>query len=268
MITIVEPLLHIPGVQYGRAVGLILILGIFILGIYYMRQKKLPYIRRVAAIDAIDEAVGRSTEMGKPVLCSYGRGGFAYSVIAAMSVLGHVARIAAETDTRLLVPTGGSHTGYLTRELAVDIVRSQYQMAGKPEMFNMDDMPFLSGEQYSFTAGYIGMLVRERPGAVIMTGGHSSEAMNIAEMANLVGALTITSGTYVSNMAALACASDYIMLVDEQPAAGAYLSKDIEQLATIRVIDIYKVLSLVFVVVGLILLNATGNDFIRRLLAT
>lgn len=268
MITIVEMLFHIPGVVSGRALGLILIIGIFILGIYYMRRRKLPYIRRVAAIDAIDEALGRSTEMGRPILCSYGRGGFAYSVIAAMSVLGHVARIAAETDTRLLVPTGGSHTGYLTRELAVDIVRSQYQMAGKPEMFNMDDMPFLSGEQYSFTAGYIGMIVRERPGAVIMTGGHSSEAMNIAEMSNLVGALTITSGTYVSNMAALACASDYIMLVDEQPAAGAYLSRDPEQLATIRVIDIYKILSLVLIVVGLIILNATGSDFIRMLLAS
>lgn len=185
-----------------------------------------------------------------------------------MSILGHVAKTCAETDTRLLVPTGGSHTGYLTRELAIDIVKGQYTAAGKPEMFNEDDMPFLSGEQYSFTAGYVGMLVRDRPGAVIMTGGHSSEAMNIAEMSNLVGALTITSGTYVSNMAALACASDYIMLVDEQPAAGAYLSKDPEQLATIRVIDIYKVLSLLLIVVGLLVLNTTGNDFIRRLLAS
>jgi len=263
-----ELLFEIPGVESGRAFGLILILGIFILGIYYMRRGKLPYIRRVAAIDAISEAVGRSTEMGKPVLCSYGTGGFGYAVIAAMSILGHVARTCAETDTRLLVPTGGSHTSYLTRELAIDIVKGQYTAAGKPEMYNEDDMPFLSGEQYSFTAGYIGMLVRDRPGAVIMTGGHSSEAMNIAEMSNLVGALTITSGTYVSNMAALACASDYIMLVDEQPAAGAYLSKDPEQLATIRVVDIYKVLSLLLIVVGLLVLNTTGNDFIRRLLAS
>lgn len=263
-----ERLFEIPGIEPGRAVGLILIIGIFALGIYFMRRKKLPYIRRVAAIDAIQEAVGRSTEMGKPVLCSYGRGGFAYSVIAAMSILGHVAKSCAETDTRLLVPTGGSHTGYLTRELAIDIVKGQYAMAGKPEMFNEDDMPFLSGEQYSFTAGYIGMLVRDRPGAVIMTGGHSSEAMNIAEMSNLVGALTITSGTYVSNMAALACASDYIMLMDEQPAAGAYLSQDIEQLATIQVIDIYKVMSLALIVIGLIILNVTGNNFIGNLLAT
>jgi len=108
-----ERLFDIPGIESGRAVGLILILGVFILGIYYMRRKKLPYIRRVAAIDAIYEAVGRATEMGKPVLCSYGRGGFGYAVIAAMSILGHVAKTCAETNTRLLVPTGGSHTGYL-----------------------------------------------------------------------------------------------------------------------------------------------------------
>jgi len=263
-----KPLFDIPGIPSGRFLGLVLVIMIAVLAIRQMRKKELPFIRRVAAIDAIDDAVGRSTEMGRPVLVSYGIGDFSYSLIAALSILGHVSRICADTDTRLIVPTGGGHTSYLARELAVDIVRTQYVLAGKPEMFREDDMPFLSGEQYSYTAGYVGILVREHPGSVIMTGSHASEAMNIAETANLVGAITITSGTYVSNMAALACASDYIMLMDEQPAAGAYLSKDREQLATIRVQDIYKVLAMTLIVVGLILLNVFGSGFFLDLLST
>jgi len=262
-----EPLLEIPGIYSGRLLGLILVAVIFVLTIYYLNAKKLPYIRRVPALDAIEEAVGRSTEMGKPVVCSFGIGGFGYWTIAGLSILGHVAKLCAETDTRLIVPTGGSQSSYLTREVAVDIVKTQYILAGKPEAFREEDMPFLSGQQYAYTPGYIGILIRERPGATIMTGSHYSEAMNIAEISNLVGAITITAGCYTSNMAALACASDYIMLMDEQPAAGAYLSKDIGQLATLRVQDIYKVLAIVLVVIGLIAINA-GSDAILRLLST
>jgi len=263
-----KPLLQIPGIPSGRILGLVLVIIIAVLAIRQMRKKALPFIRRVAAIDAIDEAVGRSTEMGRPVLVSYGIGSFDYSTIAALSILGYVSRMCADTDTKLIVPTGGGHTSYLTRELAVDIVRTQYTLAGKPEMFREEDMPFLSGEQYSYTAEYIGILVREHPGSVIMTGSHASEAMNIAETSNLVGAITITAGTYVSNMAALACASDYVMLMDEQPAAGAYLSKDREQLATIRVQDIYKALAMTLTALGLILLNILGSEFFLDLLST
>lgn len=37
------------------------------------RVGKLPYIRRVAGLDAIEEAVGRATELGRPVFYVPGR---------------------------------------------------------------------------------------------------------------------------------------------------------------------------------------------------
>jgi hypothetical protein len=165
------------------------------------------------------------------------------------------------------VPTGGRSDSYIVREAAVDLVRTAYTVAGKPDNFTEEDMPFLSGEQYAYTPGYIGILVRDKPGALIMTGSHWSEAMNIAEMANAVGAITITAGCYTSNMAALACASDYIMLSEEQPAAGAYLSRDPAQLASIRVQDIYKFIAIGLMLLGLLAINV-GSDIINRLLST
>ena len=102
---------------------------------------------------------------------------------------------------------------------------------------------------------------------MVMTGSHWSEAMNIAEMANAVGAITITAGCYTSNMAALACASDYVMLGEEQPAAGAYLSRDPAQMASIRVQDIYKFIAIGTMLLGLIAVNF-GSDIINRLLST
>ena len=262
-----ESLFAIPGLYEGRLFGLTLVVLIFILAIHYMRQTKPPYIRRVPALDAIEDAIGRSTEMGKPVVCSYGLGGFSYWTIAGLSILGHVAKLCAETDTRLIVPTGGSPDSYIVREAAVDLVRNAYTVAGKLESFNEEDMPFLSGEQYAYTPGYIGILVRDKPGALIMTGSHWSEAMNIAEMANAVGAVTITAGCYTSSMAALACASDYIMLSEEQPAAGAYLSGDPGQLASIRVQDIYKFIAVGTMLLGLLAINV-GSEIINQLIST
>ena len=262
-----DALFTLPGFAEGRLFGLLLLILIFVLAINFMGQAKVPHIRRVPALDAIEDAVGRATEMGKPVVCSYGIGGFTYWTIAGLSILGYVAKICAETDTRLVVPTGGGHSSYIVREAAVDLVRNAYTAAGKPELFNEEDMPFLSGEQYAYTPGYVGILVRERPGATIMTGSHASEAMNIAEMANGVNSITITSGSYTSNMAALACASDYIMLGEEQPAAGAYLSRDPGQMASIRVQDIYKFIAIGTILLGLIAVNL-GSDIINRLLST
>jgi len=260
-------LFTLPGFAEGRLIGLLLLILLFALTINFMGQAKLPYIRRVPALDAIEDAVGRSTEMGKPVVCSFGIGGFDYWTVAGLSILGYVAKICAETDTRLIVPTGGGSETYITREAAVDLVRNAYTAAGRPETFNEEDMPFLSGEQYAYTPGYVGILVRERPGATIMTGSHYSEAMNIAEMANGVDSITITAGCYTSNMAALACASDYIMLGEEQPAAGAYLSRDPAQMASIRVQDIYKFIAIGTILLGLVVVNF-GSDIINRLLST
>jgi len=260
-------LFEIPGLISGRFFGFVTTVILFILTYYYMSGTKNIRIRRVAALDAIEDAIGRSTEMGKPVVCSYGIGGFDYWTLAGLSILSSVSKVCAETDTRLIVPTGGGRESYMVREQAVDLVRTQFLLAGKPEMFNEDDLPFLSGEQYAYTPGYVGILVRERPGAVIMTGSHYSEAMNITEMANGVDALTITAGCYTGNMAALACASDYIMLGEEQPAAGAYLSNDPQQLASIRVQDIYKFIGVALIILGIIAVNL-GNDFFSLLLST
>ena len=140
-------------------------------------------------------------------------------------------------------------------------------MEGVEDQFNPDDLPFLSGQQYAYVGGYVGIMQRTRPGSVIMTGSHWSDAMNIAETSNAVGAVTISSGAYISNVAALACASDYILIGEEAPAAGAYLSDDPAQRASIRVQDIYKWLALGLMIVGLLASNA-GSDIILSLLST
>ncbi len=265
----VEPLFQVPGVTSGRVLGLLLDIALLLLVIYYMRSKKEIHLRRVPGLDAIEEAIGRAAEMGKPVVSSFGiaGSGFDYWTLAGLAILSHVAEICVKSGVRLIVPTGGSDASLIVRPVAEEIVRTAYVVQGKPDEFNPDDVPFLSGQQYAYVGGYVGILQRARPAAVIMSGYHASDAMNIAETSNAIGAITISSGAYVSNTAALACASDYILIGEESPAAGAYLSKDPAQRASIRVQDIYKGLAIGLMILGLVLF-AAGSDVIVRLLQT
>jgi hypothetical protein len=261
------PLFQVPGIIEGRFIGLILDIILFLLVIYYTSGDKKINIRRVAGLDAIEEAVGRAAEMGKPVVASYGLAGFTYWTLAGLAVLSHVARLCARTGTRLIVPTCGSTGSLIVRPVAEEIVKTAYTMEGVPDQFNPDDMPFLSGQQYAYVGGYIGILQRTRPASTILTGSHWSDAMNIAETSSAVGAITITSGSYISNVAALACASDYILIGEEAPAAGAYLSDNPSQRASIRVQDIYKWVALGCILLGLLLSNM-GITIIEDLLST
>jgi hypothetical protein len=262
-------LFHLWPIYEGKFVALLLLLLVFALTIFFMTGGRRPYVRRVPGLDAIEDAVGRSTEMGKPVVCSYGWafGSFDYWTVAALSILSHVADLSVKNDTRLIVPTGGSTGSFIVRPVAVDIVRLAYESQGKGDQFNENDMPFLSGSQFAMGSGYAGILLSERPGSMIFTGSAGADAMMIAEVSNQVGAITITSATYMGNVAAMACASDYIMIGEEVPAAGAYLSQEPSQLASIRTQDIYKFIAIGLIVIGWALIQ-TGSDFIVQLLSS
>jgi len=263
------PLATLWPIASGRIIGLLLLVLIFVLTLYFMTGSRTPYIRRVLALDVIEEAVGRATEMGKPVLCSFGWGfgGFDYWTMAGLSILSYVARLCAKNDTRLLVPTGGSTDSYIVRPMAVDIIKTAYEAEGKGEQFDEKDVPFMSGDQFAMGTGYAGMLIANRPAAHIMTGSGGADVLMVGEVSNQVGALTIMTGTYMGNVAALACACDYIMIADEAIAAGAYLSREPAQLASIRVQDIYRFLTIGLVAVGIVLIQA-GSRFMIDLLGT
>jgi len=63
------------------------------------------YIRPIAGIHEIDNAIGRATEMGRPILYIMGSGTLSdIPIIASLGILSQVARKAAEYDTRLIVP--------------------------------------------------------------------------------------------------------------------------------------------------------------------
>jgi hypothetical protein len=79
--------------------------------------------------------------------------------------------------------------------------------------------------------------------------------------------MVISGADYLSNVACLAASSDYVMIGEEMLAAGAYLSKDPGQLATIRTQDLVKTALIGILVVGLVVL-ALGSDVVKVFLSS
>ena len=71
----------------------------------WAKQGKPLFLRKIAGLQAVEEAVGRATEMGRPVLYVPGIDELdQIETIAGVSILGRVAKITAQYDTPLMVP--------------------------------------------------------------------------------------------------------------------------------------------------------------------
>lgn len=248
-----------------RLNALVLFTLMFVLVIYYVnaakRGKKL-YIRKIPGLNAIDEAVGRATEMGKKML--YIPGILSLSeiqTIASLSILGYVAKLAAVYGAQLEVP----NIDPLTFSAAREIVKQSYLEAGKPDQFNEDMVTYITYDQFAYAAAVTGKMVRERPATNFMIGAFFAESLILAETGQSTGAIQIAGTSYVTQLPFFVTTCDYTLLGEELFAASAYLSREPTLLGSIKAQDITKAILLIIMALGIILLMF-GLDVIRPLL--
>ena len=240
----------------GRTIGLVILITSFILYQYMMNKTKEGTtfsIRALPPVQAIPEAIGRAAEMGKPVYytTAYGGGTLNHArdgpqTIAGISILKYVAQLTAESgvDMAYYTPIADS------LPLIEDTLRTAYIEAGKPEEFYPEMIQFQAGQSPYVTAS-LGYFQRERPASVIMMGCFYYESVVLAEGANSVNAMQITGCAKASQIAFLVASSDYVLIAEELFAAGASISGDQEMIATLKVEDWFK-----FVTIGLLAIGA------------
>ena len=215
-----------------------------------------PSIRRMAGLDAIDEAVGRATEMGKPVHYTPGVGDIAADVapqtFAGLEVLSYVTELTAKYNTELIVTIRQPNVFPLAQE----IVRQGYITAGRPDMFQEDTVQFLSSEQFAYAAGVMGIMVRRQAAANIMMGAFWAESRLFAEAGAQLGAIQVAGTAQMGQIPFFVAACDYTLIGEELYAAGAYLSQDKVKLGSIAGQDIIKGLTMAFILLGSLLATA------------
>jgi hypothetical protein len=250
----------------GRIFGLVCLLVIMGAVAYYIKQSqggKVPKLRRIPGIDAIDEAIGRAVEMGRPVYCSHGiadlRGATTGpQTLAGLSVLNYVAKRCIEVGADLTVPVRQPEVW----PIAADIVETEFKLAGKGDEFNQDKIVFLSNNQFSFSSSYMGMMMRERPGANIMVGAYWAESLQLAETGARIGAMQIAGTAQTSQIPFFLVTTDYCLIGEEIYSAGAYLGNDAELIGSLAGQDIGRILAVVLGLLGALVTTFGSNAII------
>jgi len=210
------------------------------------KKGRRTYIRKIAGLEAVEEAVGRSTELGKPILFVPGIGLISdITTIAALSILKRVAKKAAEYESRVIVPNFDP----IVMVAAQETVKEGYTEAGRPDLYNEKDIFFLTSDQFGYAAGVDGMMMREKPGAIFLQG--------------TFGAIQISGTTSVTQLPFFIAATDYTLIGEEMYAASAYLSKDPLMLGTIKGEDLMKLIFIIIIIAGVIL-ETFGIHFITN----
>jgi hypothetical protein len=231
-------------------VGVLIFGGFILYFIYHARKGKELYIRKIAGLQAVDDAVGRATEMGKPILYVLGLGYVEeVATIASLNILGEVAKKTAEYETKLIVPNADPIVYTVARE----IVKESYTKVGRPDAFDPDSVFFLSRQQMAYAAGIDGIMVRERPATNFLVGYFAAESLVLAETGAATGAIQIAGTDALAQLPFFVTACDYTLIGEELYAASAYISKEPLLLGAIKGEDWSKVLIAGIIIIGTIL---------------
>jgi hypothetical protein len=227
---------------------------IFSITIYYYidraRSGEEIYLRTIPGLKAIEEAVGRATEMGKSVLFVPGISDLdQVETITGLNILGHVAEHTAKYETSLNVPVSKS----IVMEAGREVCKEAYLRAGRPDLYYDDMVHYVSEEQFAYTAGITGIMERDKPAACFYLGKFYAESLILAEAGNSIGALQIAGTGSYSQIPFFVTACDYTLIGEEFFVASAYLSKKPELVGSIKGQDIVKLLVMIAIALTVVL---------------
>ena len=205
------------------------------------------FIRSIAGIEEIDNAIGRATEMGKPILFVPGLSGISdVATLAGLSILGRVAKKAAEYDTKILVPVRTP----IVLPIAQEVVKEAHYEAGRPDTYDKNSAFFITTSQFAFVAGVNGIMIREKTATNFYMGMFWAEALIMTETGSSTGAIQIAGTDAITQIPFFITTCDYTLIGEELYAASAYLAREPLMLGTLKAQDYVKLLIIIFVVLG------------------
>lgn len=234
--------------KWSIAVFVAILSAIIVFRIVTAQWGRVPSIRRIPGLNAIDEAIGRATEMGRPVLMVPGISGFDVVTLQALSIFSYIAKSVAAFGNRCILPT----IDPAVQGVSEETLRDAYQSAGRPELFDPEDVRYLSSQQFAFASGVAGIIYRDRVAASFMLGAFFAESLILAENGQMAGAIQIAGTPQTTQLPFFIASCDYVLLGDEFYAASAYISRNATLLGSIVGQDYCKLLMLAAVVIGVV----------------
>jgi hypothetical protein len=238
-----------PGALFTCTMSLLVILVVFLF-LYLARRGRSMFIRSIPGLKAVEEAIGRATEMGKPILyCSGVADLRCPGVLASLTVLGWVAEKVATYGAALTYPVNNA----LNLTAGQEIVKESYLRAGRPELYKDDMVFFISGEQFAYAAAVCGLMEREQTAAHLFFGSFWSETLVLTESGAATGAMQIAATDSEHQIPFMVATCDYVIIGEEFYAASAYLSQDPTLKGSLKAQDLVKAVIILLILLGVIL---------------
>lgn len=239
--------------------------GAVILFIAAARRGTKLFVRKIAGLEAVDDAVGRATEMGRPILFVPGiRDMDDVQTLASLTILGRISRVIADYDTRIFMPTSRS----LVMTAGRETIKAAYQAAGRPDKYTDDMVTYYTDEQFGYVAAVDGVMVREKPATVFLLGAFFAESLILAETGNSIGAIQIAGTARPAQLPFFIAACDFTLIGEELFAASAYLSGEPMQLGSLKGQDVGKAIAMIVIIVGVLAVTigeAWDVEFMRSI---
>lgn len=212
-------------------------------------------VRRIPGINAIEEAIGRSVELGRPISFTSGLTAVSPLLYACLGVLRHIARKVAIFHSRIIVPCGDPESLVLTEAT----LQSAFRIEKRTANYDPTASRFLSSEQFAFASGYMGTIHRENVGSSFIFGSFHAESLILAEAGQQIGSFQVAATTSPEQIPFFITACDYTLIGEEVYASGAYLSKEPVQTGSLKGQDYGKLAILSLILMGS--LEATLDSF-------
>jgi len=242
----------------GRVIGLITLAIITGSVVYYMQRAfsgKLPNLRRLPAVNQIDEILGRCVEMGRPAYymmdtVTMDNPSVLAPTVAAFQILAYTAQSAARLGAKLFVPV----TQGLAYTIASEIVEEAYRIENKQDELNLEEavMYLPDGADRMYILNH--MWSEEMAGAFFI-GSWYHKAVIFTENAACVGAMMLGATDTTHNIPFLVAICDYSLIGEELYALGAYVSEDPVVASSLAGQDIGKFIAMILIVLGSVLIT-------------
>jgi Domain of unknown function (DUF6754) len=242
----------------GVLAAIMLFVAVVLWYIQRARRGDHLFVRRIAGMEAVDEAVGRATEMGRSVMYIPGTGTISeIGTIASMNLLGEIAKKTAQYGTPILVPNRDPVVYTVSRE----IIKGAYTAAGRPDAYDPNSSYFVAQNALAYASAVCGTMVREKPATNFFMGPFHAESLVLAETGASTGAIQIAGCDMVTQLPFFIVSCDYTLIGEELYAASAYLAREPLLLGALKGQDMAKLVFMLILVLFSIMSLITGQNW-------
>jgi hypothetical protein len=223
----------------------------------YVRRRTDLALRPIAAFEAVRGLMGRVAEQGKRVHLSLGRSGVGDeqtpTVASSLNVLRAMADEGATFDQAPTVTVADP----IALLVAQDVVYRAHQRQGMAASYAETDVQFIAPDPVAYAIGAQERVNEEGTGANVMVGHLADEYLLLGEAGAQRQIVQVAGSDALAAQPFALATSDHVLLGEELYAAGAYLTRQPAQVASLYVQDILRGLAVVAIVIGVLVKTLT-----------